>query len=39
MRIVLVAIFVVLVFMLGLGMVQHRFFKGGRVERYQTVGP
>jgi len=32
-QVLLVAAFVVAVFLLGLGMVHHRFFQGSRVDR------
>ncbi len=36
-QLVLVITFVVAVYLLGLSMVHHRFFQGGRIDRYGHV--
>jgi hypothetical protein len=36
-QVLLIAAFVVGVFLLGLGMVHHRFFQGSRVDRFGHV--
>jgi hypothetical protein len=36
-QVLLLATFVVAVFLLGLGMVHHRFFKGSRVDQFGHV--
>jgi hypothetical protein len=36
-QVLLVATFVVAVYLLGLSMVHHRFFKGSRVDQYGHV--
>lgn len=36
-QVLLLAVFVVAVYLLGLGMVHHRFFQGSRVDRFGHV--
>jgi hypothetical protein len=36
-QVVLLIAFVVVVYLLGLSMVKHRFFKGGRVDQFGHV--
>ena|GEM_PF-1370937 len=37
-KVAFIALFVALVFLLGLSMVHHRFFRGGRVHHNGSVG-
>lgn len=38
-RVLLLIAFVVTVFLIGSSMVHHRFFRGGRIDRYGRVSP